>query len=100
MTLIDRLDALGKTIIIITHDMKVVAAHSRRVLVMADGQLILDSPTEKLFDNAGVLAAASLKPPQRLEMARELGLSEGPGIPSVEELTARLRGSFAKPGPS
>jgi energy-coupling factor transport system ATP-binding protein len=91
MSLIDRLNEMGKTIVIITHDMKVVAAHSHRVLVMSDGQLILDSPTEDLFENRGALTKASLKPPQRIQVADELGLHHGHGIPSVEDLTDRLR---------
>jgi energy-coupling factor transport system ATP-binding protein len=91
MSLIDRLNEMGKTIVIITHDMKVVAAHSHRVLVMSDGQFILDSPTEDLFENRGALTKASLKPPQRIQVADELGLNRGNGIPSVEDLTDRLR---------
>jgi len=92
MALIDKLNGLGKTMVIITHDMKVVAAHSSRVLVMADGQLILDSPTEDLFGNRGVLAKASLKPPQRIMVADGLGLNYGGGIPSVDSLTTLVRG--------
>lgn len=91
MTLVDRLNGLGKTIVIITHDMKVVAAHSRRSLVMADGRLILDTPTDRLFGNREVLADASLKPPQRVQLADELGLNDGLEIPTVEDLTAKLR---------
>ena len=97
MSLIDRLNELGKTIVIITHDMKVVAAHSHRVLVMSDGQIILDSPTEKLFENHDALTRASLKPPQRIQVADELGLKGGNGIPSVEELTNRVRDELKRP---
>jgi len=93
MTLIDRLNELGKTIVIITHDMKVVAAHSYRVLVMSDGQVILDSPTEDLFESRDALARASLKPPQRIQVADELGLKDGRGIPSVDDITKRVRES-------
>ena len=91
MSLIDRLNELGKTIVIITHDMKVVAAHSHRALVMSDGQIILDSPTESLFENHDALRRASLKPPQRIQVADELGLKDGDGIPSVADLTSRMR---------
>ena len=91
MSLIDRLNELGKTIVIITHDMKVVAAHSHRALVMSDGQIILDSPTESLFENHDALRRASLKPPQRIQVADELGLKDGDGIPSVADLTSRMQ---------
>lgn len=98
MTLIDRLNELGKTMVIITHDMKVVAAHSRRAMVMSDGQLILDSPTVDLFEDGSALSRASLKPPQRIEVADALGLGDWTGIPSVSDITERLRLSLRRPG--
>jgi len=97
MNLIDQLNEMGKTMVIITHDMKVVAAHSRRALVMSEGRVILDSPTEDLFENRSALAMASLKPPQRIQVADALGLKDGHGIPSLEDLTDRLRESVGHP---
>ena len=91
MVLIDRLNGLGKTIIIITHDMRVVAAHSKRVLVMLDGQLIFDAPTEHLFENQDALTRASLKSPERIQLASQLGLKDIPPIPSIEDVTNRVR---------
>lgn len=96
MALIDRLNELGKTIVIITHDMKVVAAHSRRALVMSDGQLILDSPTPGLFGSVDVLERASLKQPQRIQFAQISGLKDGDGIPSLRDLTDKVRESLKR----
>ncbi len=89
MSLIDRLNRLGKTVIIITHDMKVVADHSRRVLVMSAGRVILDCPTTHLFDETQILSQAALKPPQRVQLATELGLKGG--IPSIQQVTDIVR---------
>jgi energy-coupling factor transport system ATP-binding protein len=97
MALIDRLNDLGKTVVIITHDMKVVAGHSRRVLVMSEGQVILDTPTADLFENQAALTRASLKPPQRIQLADELGLKDVNGIPTVEDLTRRVREAILRP---
>ncbi|HEV2227283.1 MAG TPA: ATP-binding cassette domain-containing protein [Nitrososphaerales archaeon] len=91
MALIDRLNQLGKTIIIITHDMKVVAAHSKRVLVMSDGELILDSPTEGLFEHQDALAQASLKPPERIQLANEIGMKDNSGVPSIDDVSKKVR---------
>jgi energy-coupling factor transporter ATP-binding protein EcfA2 len=91
MALIDRLNVLGKTIVIITHDMKVVAAHSLRTLVMSDGQVILDSPTADLFGNRDILDRASLKQPQRIQFAETFGLKDGGAIPSLRNLTDKVR---------
>ena len=91
MALIDRLNQLGKTIIIITHDMKVVAAHSKRVLVMSDGSVILDCPTEELFNHEKELSLAALKPPERVRLAEEFALSTKDGIPTVEDIVAEFK---------
>lgn len=91
MALIDRLNQLGKTIIIITHDMKVVAAHSKRALVMSEGELILDSSTEDLFEHQDVLARASLKPPERIQLANELGMKDYDRVPSIDDVSRKVR---------
>jgi cobalt transport protein ATP-binding subunit len=91
MALIDRMNDIGKTIVIITHDMKVVAAHSRRALVMSDGKVILDSPTTDLFGNSNILDRASLKKPQRIQFEETFGLKDGGGIPSLGDLTEKVR---------
>jgi energy-coupling factor transport system ATP-binding protein len=91
MALIDRLNQLGKTIIIITHDMKVVAAHSKRALVMSEGELILDSSTEGLFEHQDVLTRASLKPPERIQFANELGMKNHGRVPSIDDVSKKVR---------
>jgi energy-coupling factor transporter ATP-binding protein EcfA2 len=92
MALIDRLNKLGKTIIIITHDMKVVANHSKRALVLSDGQLILDCETVDLFEgHDDLLERARLKQPERILLAKELTSGEKLSrIPSVEDLALTI----------
>lgn len=89
MTLIDKLNNLGKTIIVITHDMKIVAEHAKRVLVMSEGRVISDTPTERLFEKSEILSEAALKPPQRVQLGIELGWKEG--IPTIEQVTGKVR---------
>jgi energy-coupling factor transport system ATP-binding protein len=92
MELIDRLNALGKTIIIITHDMRVVADHSSRALVMSGGRIVLDTPTSRLFESREALGLAGLQAPQRVQLALELGWADG--IPTIEEVTEIARRRF------
>jgi hypothetical protein len=64
---------------------------------MSEGELILDTRTQDLFANADAMAKASLKPPQRVQVATELHL-DGEGIPPIEELTDKIRKSLKRRG--
>ena len=62
----------GHTIILITHDMKLVAQHARRVLVMANGRVVLDSDPRGAFSDLEVLKGSSLEPPPVTLLAHRL----------------------------
>jgi cobalt transport protein ATP-binding subunit len=93
MALIDELHASGRTIIIITHDMKIVSDYAERVLVMSEGRLLLDAPPEELFARKDVLESSSLTPPQRIELAQGLSLGLS-GIPTLGEVTEGIKRYF------
>jgi energy-coupling factor transport system ATP-binding protein len=57
-------DEQGKTIIIITHNMKTIGNHCDRVLVMSDGELLLDGATREIFVQDEELLKADILPPQ------------------------------------
>ncbi len=57
-------DEQGKTIIIITHNMKTIGNHCDRVLVMSQGELLLDGPTREIFTQDEKLLEADIRPPQ------------------------------------
>jgi len=57
-------DEQGKTIIIITHNMKTIGNHCDRVLVMSQGELILDGDTRDIFVQDEELLKADIRPPQ------------------------------------
>jgi energy-coupling factor transporter ATP-binding protein EcfA2 len=63
MQLIHRLHDRGHTIIIITHDMQLVAEHAQRVIVISDGRVVADAVPRDVFLDPQVLAEASLTPP-------------------------------------
>ncbi len=62
----------GHTIILITHDMKLVAEHARRVIVMANGRVMLDSDPRGVFSDLDVLRESSLEPPPVTLLAHRL----------------------------
>ncbi|MCC6147823.1 MAG: ATP-binding cassette domain-containing protein [Anaerolineaceae bacterium] len=64
MRLIDRLHAAGKTIIIISHNMELIAEHVHRVIAMSGGRIKMDADTRSFFSDSNVLQQISLRPPQ------------------------------------
>ena len=63
MKLLCELQRQGKTILIITHDMTLVAKYCQHVVAFRDGRLsFTGSPTE-LFENQGILERTGLRPP-------------------------------------
>ncbi len=63
-----RLNKEGKTVIVITHDMRFVARTARRVGLMADGRILADGPVEEVLYDYETLKKAFIKPPQVVEL--------------------------------
>jgi len=77
----------GHTIIIITHDMPIVAQYARRVILMSEGSILADDETARVFSQPEILAKAFLEPPEITQLAQsvqELGFS--PGVLTVNEM--------------
>ena len=77
----------GHTIIIITHDMPIVAQYARRVILMSEGRILADDETARVFSQPEILAKAFLEPPEITQLAQsvqELGFS--PGVLTVNEM--------------
>jgi energy-coupling factor transport system ATP-binding protein len=91
MASIGRLNSENRTIILITHDMKLVAKYAHRVVVMAEGRIVLDSDPAGVFSDLEVLLRSKLVPPPVVRLAYRLSSL---GIPrdilSPEELVLRL----------
>jgi energy-coupling factor transport system ATP-binding protein len=63
----------GHTIIIITHEMPIVAQYAQRVVVLAKGQVLMDDSTREVFSEPQLLERTFVKPPQITRMAQALG---------------------------
>lgn len=68
----------GKTIVTITHNMRVVAEFANRTIVLYNGKILLDGSTHEVFSKPGVLAESSLLPPSITRLGQSL---KGFGIP-------------------
>jgi energy-coupling factor transport system ATP-binding protein len=72
MNHLHRLNDGGVTIIIITHDMKLVAEHAITVGVMLAGRLAFEGPVDALFANQHLIRQAHLDVPPVLAVGRAL----------------------------
>lgn len=72
MALIHKLHQAGTTIIMISHDMDLVAQSAQRVIVMKDGRISLDGPPREVFAETGVLSQSALVPPQLCRLSAQL----------------------------
>jgi energy-coupling factor transport system ATP-binding protein len=84
----------GNTIIIISHDMDFVAENTERVIVMANGQILIDSNCEGAFRENKILEKAWIEPPQITLLGKELGFNEEI-ILSVEDFVAKFKNKKA-----
>ena len=62
----------GKTIIIVTHDMQVIARYAKRVVIMSGSRIICDESTVDAFKETEILRKAFVEPPQIVELAHAL----------------------------
>jgi energy-coupling factor transport system ATP-binding protein len=86
MSLLRELHAEGRTIIVITHDMALVAEHAGRVAVMARGRVIYDGGTAALFKQRDVMEASRLTPPPVARLAHRV-----PGLRGALTIDDALR---------
>jgi energy-coupling factor transport system ATP-binding protein len=92
MDLLRTLNDAGKTVILVTHDMDIVAKYARRVAVMADGRILLDGLTREVLRRQDVLSRAHLKPPPIVALSNLL--SDEAGVASTLLTTEEMVSLF------
>ena len=93
MSLLDELNQQGIGIILVTHDMELLLAHSRRAVVLHQGGKVFDGLTEELFAaaTAAKVAEWGLRVPDAAAVAGKLEKPLG-AVRTVEELADRIEG--------
>jgi energy-coupling factor transporter ATP-binding protein EcfA2 len=90
VALLNDLHRRGHTIIVISHDMRLVAEHTERAVVLRQGKIVLDAPTPLAFERVDVLRETQIAPPQITELSRQLvGYGVRPAL-SVADLAGQL----------
>ena len=72
MELIKEMHRHGHTIIVVTHDMKLVAGFSQKSLVLRDGQVLVYDDTRNVFKRSEVLRDTQIEPPQITALAKRM----------------------------
>jgi len=88
----------GITVLLITHYMEEVI-DADRVVVMDEGQIVMDGTPKEVFSRVKELKSYSLDVPQVTELADELksaGMDLPDGILTIDELVDRLVPMFAE----
>ena len=73
MQMLTKLNRMGKTIIVVTHDIRLVARYADRIIILFKGEIVADGPTRHIFSKYyETLQNIYLSPPQITQLARML----------------------------
>jgi energy-coupling factor transport system ATP-binding protein len=73
----------GRTIVLITHDVRLVAEYAEEVAVLIEGAVAFAGPTDDLFRDPALQERAHLAPPPLLELGRKLSAGARAFPPAV-----------------
>lgn len=73
MTAIKKLNAEGVTVLMVCHDMEVVLDFADRVIIMTQGKIVADGAAADVFRMEEAMNAASVMPPQMIQLGARLG---------------------------
>src|SRR5690606_29696608 len=76
MDFLVELNRLGKTILMITHDMHLMLEYTTRGIVLNDGEKIADDSVFRILSNEEILQKASLKKTSLYRLAERIGVNE------------------------
>ena len=79
----------GKTVITITHDIDFCAENFERVIVMAQGKILLDGKANDVFGQEDILATTYVDPPQLTRLGKRLEFRQV--VRNEEEFLAALK---------
>ncbi len=80
----------GRTILLISHDMNLVAEYAPRCLLLRAGEVLANGPTRELFGQTELLLKSDIQAPQITELGRRLephGIEDT--VLTVDEMCAR-----------
>lgn len=92
----------GTTILLVSHEMELLARYAQRLILMKDGRILLDAPTRDALAHHDAFAEAGVRLPQVTQYALDLNshvpwpvlpLTEEEALPHVREVFAATAGA-------
>lgn len=74
LDLVRRLNESGRTVVMITHSMWVVAEYADRCVIMSNGRVVQDGDVRSCFSNPDLLESLYLEAPEAVRLGYEFGL--------------------------
>lgn len=93
LSLMDRLNRQGTTILMISHNADAIAEHASRVIVLEEGAILRDQPTGTLFSDQAFLQSHGIGTSQSgviAELLRKRGIELGADTVRYDQLLSRL----------
>jgi energy-coupling factor transport system ATP-binding protein len=76
--ILQNLHKMGRTILLISHDLDFCAENVDRAIVMAGGRILADGPATDVFTQSDILMKAAVFPPQLVRLAQALKMPTSP----------------------
>lgn len=88
---------MGTTVLLVEHEIELLAQYATRILVVHDGAILLDGTPQEVFSRRDIFDSIGLEVPQVTQIAacagEEYGLWTGEPLPiTMEQLCRRIRG--------
>ena len=77
MAIMEEIRSQGVSVVMITHDMRLVQEYAQRVIVMADGKILFTGDPADLFVSEDILRSANLRPTLLQELLAAYEASAG-----------------------
>ena len=77
MNMIRKLHEQGRTIIVITHHLYLLPDYIDRIILVGDGQILLDAPIRHALNQVDLMKETDLPPPQFVEFVQHIGRTTG-----------------------
>jgi len=90
LELLKELNRQGTTILVVSHDMDLIARYAKRVIVLKEGRILIDGPTRAVFSREDLLAETDLAPPYVTRIGNKLRKFGIPTVLTVEELIYQI----------
>ncbi len=75
----------GRSVVLITHDMRLVGEHARRLVLLNEGRVLADGPTADVMLQFDLLERAGIRPPPVARLSADLAELGMPFALNVDE---------------